>query len=151
MRHNRAGRRLSRDTSHRLAMMRNMITSLFEHERIETTLAKAKELRMEAEKMITLAKKGDVHARRQALAVIRDKEVVHKLFGEIKDRFLDRNGGYTRIVKLRYRIGDGAPVSAIELVSRIEEKKTKKKGKSKAGAETPAPEKKSAGEAQPAE
>lgn len=127
MRHNCAGRRLSRTTSHRLAMMRNMVTSLLEHERIETTLAKAKELRMEAEKMITLAKKGDLHARRQALAFIRDKDVVHKLFGEIKDRYLDRNGGYTKISKLRYRRGDAAPISVIELIGRKVETKTKKK------------------------
>jgi large subunit ribosomal protein L17 len=127
MRHNCAGRRLGRTSSHRLAMMRNMVTSLIEHERIETTSAKAKELRLEAEKMITLAKKGDLHARRQALAFIRDKDVVHKLFDEIKNRYLDRNGGYTKISKLRYRLGDAAPVSVIELVGRKEEQKTKKK------------------------
>jgi large subunit ribosomal protein L17 len=118
---------LSRTSSHRLALMRNMVTSLLEHERIETTEAKAKELRMEAEKMITLAKKGDLHARRQALAFIRDKDVVHKLFGEIKDRYLDRNGGYTKIAKLRFRHGDAAPISVIELIGRQEEAKTKKK------------------------
>jgi large subunit ribosomal protein L17 len=127
MRHNCSGRKLSRTTSHRLAMMRNMVTSLLEHERIETTLAKAKELRMEAERMITLAKKGDLHAQRQALAFIRDKKVVYKLFGEIKDRYLERNGGYTQITKLRYRKGDCAPISVIELVGRSEEVKTKKK------------------------
>jgi len=127
MRHNCAGRKLSRTSSHRLALMRNMVTSLLEHERIETTEAKAKELRMEAEKMITLAKKGDLHARRQALAFIRDKDVVHKLFGEIKDRYLDRNGGYTKIAKLRFRHGDAAPISVIELIGRKEEAKTKKK------------------------
>jgi len=110
-----------------LAMMRNMVTSLIEHERIETTEAKAKELRQEAEKMITLAKKGDLHARRQALAFIRDKDVVYKLFEEIKNRYLDRNGGYTKISKLRYRHGDAAPISVIELVGRKEEQKTKKK------------------------
>jgi large subunit ribosomal protein L17 len=107
--------------------MRNMVTSLLEHERIETTEAKAKELRREAEKMITLAKKGDLHARRQALAFIRDKDVVHKLFGEIKDRYLDRNGGYTKIAKLRFRHGDAAPISVIELIGRQAEAKTKKK------------------------
>jgi large subunit ribosomal protein L17 len=111
-------------------MMRNMVTSLLEHERIETTSAKAKELRLEADKMITLAKKGDLHARRQALSFIRDKDVVHKLFDEIKNRYLDRNGGYTKISKLRYRLGDAAPISVIELVGRKEEQKTnKKKGK----------------------
>jgi large subunit ribosomal protein L17 len=127
MRHNCAGRKLSRDPSHRKALLRNLVTSLFEHERIETTLAKAKELRIEADKMITLAKKGDLHARRQALSFITDKKVVHKLFAEIKDRYLDRNGGYTRITKLRYRKGDGAPISAVELVDMAEEKKSKKK------------------------
>jgi large subunit ribosomal protein L17 len=131
MRHNCAGRKLSRTTSHRQSLLRNLVTSLFEHERIETTLAKAKELRSEAERMITLAKKGDLHARRQALAYIQDKQVVYKLFDEIKDRYLDRNGGYTKIAKLRYRKGDAAPLSVIELVGRIEAQGTKKK-KSKA-------------------
>ena len=127
MRHNCAGRKLSRDASHRKALMRNMVTSLLEHERIETTLAKAKELRMEADRMITLAKKGDLHARRQALAFIQEKQIVYKLFGEIKDRFLERNGGYTKITKLRYRRGDAAPISVIELLGRPESKKVKKK------------------------
>jgi len=112
-----------------LAMMRNMVTSLLEHERLETTSAKAKELRLEAEKMITLAKKGDLHARRQALGYIRDKDVVYKLFEEIKNRYLDRNGGYTKISKLRYRHGDAAPISVIELVGRVEKEPKKKKGK----------------------
>ena len=120
---------MGRTSSHRLAMMRNMVTSLIEHERIETTSAKAKELRQEAEKMITLAKKGDLHARRQALAFIRDKDVVYKLFEEIKNRYLDRNGGYTKISKLRYRRGDAAPISVIELVGRVEKQAKKKKGK----------------------
>ena len=129
MRHNCAGRKLSRTTSHRKALMRNMVTSLIEHERIETTLAKAKELRIEADRMITLAKKGYLHARRQALAYIQDKQMVYKLFAEIKDRYLERNGGYTKITKLRYRKGDGAPVSVIELVGRPEAKTKKKKSK----------------------
>jgi large subunit ribosomal protein L17 len=106
-----------------------MVTSLLEHERLETTSAKAKELRLEAEKMITLAKKGDLHARRQALGYIQDKDVVHKLFDEIKNRYLDRNGGYTKISKLRYRHGDAAPISVIELVGRVEKEPKKKKGK----------------------
>ena len=127
MRHNCAGRRLGRTSSHRLAMMRNMVTSLIEHERLETTSAKAKELRLEADKMITLAKKGDLHARRQALAFIRDKDVVYKLFEEIKNRYLDRNGGYTKISKLRYRRGDAAPISVIELVGRVEKQSQKEK------------------------
>ena len=129
MRHNCAGRKLSRTTSHRKALMRNMVTSLIEHERIETTLAKAKELRIEAERMITLAKKGDLHARRQALAFIQDKQMVYKLFAEIKDRYLERNGGYTKITKLRYRKGDAALVSVIELVGRPEAQTKKKKSK----------------------
>ena len=120
---------MGRTSSHRLAMMRNMVTSLIEHERLETTSAKAKELRLEADKMITLAKKGDLHARRQALAFIRDKDVVYKLFEEIKNRYLDRNGGYTKISKLRYRLGDAAPISVIELVGRVEKQAKKKKGK----------------------
>lgn len=127
MRHNVSGRKLSRDTAHRKALLRNLVTSLLEHERIETTLAKAKELRIEADRMITLAKKGDLHARRMALAFIRDKRMVQKLFGEIKDRFLERNGGYTKITKLRYRKGDAAPVTVVELLGRPESKKTKKK------------------------
>jgi large subunit ribosomal protein L17 len=110
-------------------MMRNLVTSLLEHERLETTSAKAKELRLEAEKMITLAKKGDLHARRQALGYIQDKDVVHKLFDEIKNRYLDRNGGYTKISKLRFRHGDAAPISVIELVGRVEKQAKKKKGK----------------------
>ena len=127
MRHNVSGRKLSRNTAHRQALLRNLVTSLLEHERIETTLAKAKELRIEADRMITLAKKGDLHARRQALAFIRDKRMVQKLFGEIKDRFLERNGGYTKITKLRYRKGDAAPLTVVELVGRPESKKPKKK------------------------
>lgn len=127
MRHNVSGRKLSRNTAHRKALLRNLVTSLLEHERIETTLAKAKELRSEADRMITLAKKGDLHARRQALAFIRDKGTVQKLFGEIKDRYLERNGGYTKITRLHYRKGDAAPITVVELVERPESKKTKKK------------------------
>ena len=100
MRHKKAGKQLSRNTSHRRALLRNIVTSLFKHEQIETTDAKAKSLRPIAEKMITLAKRGDLHARRQALSYLQDKAVTHKLFDELKDRFLDRQGGYVRIVKL---------------------------------------------------
>jgi len=110
-------------------MFRNMVTSLFEHERIETTDAKAKELRRLADKMVTLAKKGDLHARRQALAIIRSKQVTHKLFGEIRERYLERNGGYVRVLKKGYRVGDGAPVSIIELVPTDKGKKSKKEKK----------------------
>ena len=116
MRHNSAGRRLGRTTSHRIAMFRNMVTSFLQHEKITTTDAKAKELRSIAERMITLGKRGDLHATRQAAAYIRDKKVVTKLFTEIAPRFADRPGGYTRIIKLGIRPGDNAPVSVIELV-----------------------------------
>src|ERR1044072_4126073 len=111
MRHNSAGRRLGRTTSHRIAMFRNMVTSFLEHEKITTTDAKAKELRSIAERIITLGKKGDLHATRQAAACIRDKKVVTKLFTVIAPRFADRPGGYTRIIKLGIRPGDNAPVS----------------------------------------
>jgi large subunit ribosomal protein L17 len=116
MRHKIAGKRLGRTTSHRMAMFRNMVTSLFEHERIVTTAEKAKELRPIAEKMITLAKRGDLHSRRQALSFIRSKDVVEKLFSEIKDNFADRKGGYTRILKTGVRKGDNASMAIIELV-----------------------------------
>jgi large subunit ribosomal protein L17 len=116
MRHNSAGRRLGRTTSHRTAMFRNMVTSFLEHEKITTTDAKAKELRSIAERMITLGKKGDLHATRQAAAYIRDKKIVTKLFTTIAPRYADRPGGYTRIIKLGIRPGDTASVSVIELV-----------------------------------
>ena len=113
MRHAKAGRRLGRTTSHRIAMFRNMVTSLLLHEKITTTDAKAKELRPIAEKMITLGKRGDLHAVRQAAAFIRDKKVVTKLFETIAPRFKERNGGYTRIIKLGIRLGDNADVSFV--------------------------------------
>ena len=127
MRHKKAGKQLSRNTSHRRALLRNIVTSLFKYERIETTDAKAKSLRPIAEKMITLAKRGDLHARRQALSYLQDKTVTHKLFDELKDRFLDRQGGYLRIVKKGVRKGDGAPVSVVQLIPKDEEKKSSKK------------------------
>ena len=127
MRHRNAGKQLSRNSSHRRALLRNMVTSLFKHERIETTDAKAKSLRPVAEKMITLAKRGDLHARRQALAYIQDKAVTHRLFDELKDRYLDRQGGYVRIIKKVIRKGDGAPISIVQLVPSDEEKKAVKK------------------------
>ncbi len=131
MRHQKAGKKLNRTGSHRNAMFRNMVTSLFEHGRIRTTDAKAKELRRWADRMITLAKRGDLHARRQALAVMRDKTVVHKLFEEAPDRFGDRAGGYTSVFRIGKRRGDAAPISLVELVAR-KEKKERKKKKSKA-------------------
>lgn len=116
MRHGKIGRRLGRSTSHRIAMFRNMVTSLLNHERITTTDAKAKEIRSVAEKMITLGKRGDLHAQRQAAAFIREKSVVTKLFSQIAPRYKERAGGYTRIIKVGLRPGDSAPVSIIELV-----------------------------------
>jgi large subunit ribosomal protein L17 len=101
--------------------MRNMVTSLLEHERIVTTTPKAKELRKLADKMITLAKRGDLHARRQALAVIRSKKVVDKLFTKLKEEYMDRNGGYTRIIRTGNRAGDAASMAIIELVNFTEE------------------------------
>ena len=116
MRHRISARKLGRTSSHRDAMFRNMVTSLFEHERIVTTKEKAKELRPIAEKMITLAKRGDLHARRQALSYIRSKDVVEKLFTEIQEQFADRKGGYTRILQTGVRKGDNASMAIIELV-----------------------------------
>ncbi len=117
MRHRKTGRKLGRNTSHRRALLRNMVTSLFEHGRIQTTDAKAKEVRRVAEKLITLGRRGNLHARRQALAYVRSKDVVAKLFEEIAPRFASRPGGYTRIVKAGIRRGDNAPMSVLELVS----------------------------------
>lgn len=122
------GKQLGRNTAHRRAMLRNMVTSLFAHEQIETTDAKAKVIRPLAERMITLAKRGDLHARRQALAYMEDKSVVHKLFEQTKDRFLDRQGGYLRIMKKGVRKGDGAPVSIVQLLP-ADETGTPQKGK----------------------
>jgi len=116
MRHRKAGLKLGRTASHRDAMFRNMVTSLFKHDRIQTTDVKAKELRRWVDKMITLAKRGDLHARRQALSVIREKDVVHKLFSEALTRFSNRQGGYTRVVKMGLRPGDAAQIALIELV-----------------------------------
>ena len=116
MRHKNSGRKLGRTSSHRDAMFRNMVTSLFEHERIITTKEKAKELRPIAEKLITLGKRGDLHARRQALSYIRSKNIVDKLFNAIQAQFADRSGGYTRILLTGIRQGDAAQMAIIELV-----------------------------------
>lgn len=116
MRHSKAGRRLGRKTSHREAMFRNMVTSLLDHGKITTTDAKAKEIRVVAERMITLGKRGDLHSMRLAASVIREKTVVSKLFSTIAPCYKDRLGGYTRIIKLGIRQGDAAPLSLIELV-----------------------------------
>ncbi len=120
MRHRKSGRRLGRTSAHRKAMYRNMVTSLLEHEIIQTTDSKAKELRRVAERMITLGMRGDLHARRRAMRVIRDKGVTAKVFDQLAERFRDRPGGYTRVVKLGNRVGDAAPLSVIELVDRPE-------------------------------
>ena len=125
MRHNKSGRRLGRKPDHRQHMMRNMVTSFFEHESITTTVTRAKELRKLVDKMITLGKRGDLHARRQALQVIRDPKVVAKLFEMIAPRYSERPGGYTRIIKLENRQGDNAPMSIIELVEEGFEPKQK--------------------------
>ena len=117
MRHRCVNVRLSRTTAHRKAMLRNMVTSLFLHERIETTAVKAKVLKPLAEKMITLAKRGDLHARRQAEAFIRSHQVCSKLFADAQSRFTDRMSGYVRIIPTRVRRGDAAPMALVELVS----------------------------------
>jgi large subunit ribosomal protein L17 len=121
MRHGVAGRKFDRPTAHRVAMFRNLVTDLLRHEQIKTTEAKAKEVRGMAEKMITLGKDGTVAARRQALAYINDKDVVKKLFDEIAPRFTARPGGYTRIIKLGARKGDGSQMAQLELVERAAE------------------------------
>lgn len=133
MRHRKSGKKLGRNTSHRKAMMRNMVTSLFEHEQIKTTDARAKELRKIAEKLITLAKRGDLHAHRQILEVVRDKKTAAKLVERIAPRYQQRAGGYTRIIKLGHRSGDNAALSLIELV---EEEFTAKPKKKKPAAQT---------------
>lgn len=119
MRHQRAGKKLGRDSAHRRALYANLAGALIEHGRIRTTEAKAKAVRPIAEKMITLGRRGDIHARRQALAYLRSQDVVHKLFSEVAPRFADRPGGYTRIVKLGLRPGDSAPMAYLELVDHV--------------------------------
>ena len=116
MRHLKQGRKLGRTTAHRKALLRNLATALLEHERIVTTEPKAKELRRVADKLVTLGKRGNLHARRQALQVVQSNAVVQKLFNEIAPRFAGRQGGYTRILRLGYRPGDAAAMAVIELV-----------------------------------
>jgi large subunit ribosomal protein L17 len=118
MRHLNAGRKLNRTGAHRKALFRNLITSLIEYEQVRTTDAKAKELRRIADRMITLGKRGTLHARRQAAAYVRGRSMVKKLFDEVAARFRERPGGYTRVVKLGHRHGDAAPMSIIELTDR---------------------------------
>jgi large subunit ribosomal protein L17 len=122
MRHLKQGRKLGRTTAHRKALLRNLATALLEHERIITTEPKAKELRRVADKLVTLGKRGNLHARRQALQVVQSNAVVQKLFNEIAPRFAERQGGYTRILRLGYRPGDAAAMAVIELIdTQIEE------------------------------
>ncbi|VVT19891.1 50S ribosomal protein L17 [Rhizobium sp. EC-SD404] len=118
MRHRNAGRKLNRTASHRKAMFANMAVSLIVHEQIVTTLPKAKEIRPIVEKLVTLGKRGDLHARRQALSQIRDQDAVRKLFDAIASRYADRHGGYLRIMKAGFRAGDNAPLAVIEFVER---------------------------------
>jgi len=156
MRHGNYGGKLGRTSAHRRALFRNMVTSLLEHERIETTDAKAKEVRRIAERMITLGKRGDLHARRHALRMIRSRDVAAKVFGDLAERFRERAGGYTRIVKHRIRVGDAAPLSIVELVTgpipeKPQGKGAKGRAKAKPGSEKPKgakakPEKKAAAE-----
>ena len=127
MRHMKSGKRLGRNTSHRKAMMRNMVTSFFDHEKITTTDARAKELRKMAEKLITIALRGDLHSRRLVMQVVRDKKIVAKLFDTIAPRYNERPGGYTRIIKLGHRSGDNASLSVLELVEEEFTAKPKKK------------------------
>ena len=132
MRHRVAGRKLSRHTQHRELMFRNMLVSLLEHERIKTTLAKAKELRSWADRIITLGKKGHLQARRQAFALLRNKGIVKKLFDKIAPQLKEREGGYTRIYKMGWRQGDGAPLSLVELVTYTAPEEKKKSTLTKA-------------------
>ena len=129
MRHRKAGLKLNRTSSHRNAMFRNMVTSLFKYESIRTTDIKAKGLRRWADHLITLAKRGDLHAMRQALAIVREKDVVYKLFDEAAERFGAISGGYTRIIKIGRRPGDAALISLVELVASEKSKKKNVKAK----------------------
>ncbi len=124
MRHKNQRGKLNRTSAHRKALLRNMVTSLLEHEQIETTEAKAKVLRRLADQMITLGKRGTLHARRQASSVIRSEDVTSKLFSTLAERYRGRAGGYTRLIKSGMRIGDAAPMSIIELVDRPEQSAT---------------------------
>jgi large subunit ribosomal protein L17 len=143
MRHLKSGRKLSRSSSHRWALMRNLITSLLRDEKIRTTDPKAKELRRWADRVITMGKEGTLHARRQVLAIVQDKAVVRKLFDSIGPRFKERPGGYTRIIKIGIRRGDAAPMSLIELVGGADESGAKASGakKTRRRARAPKPDK----------
>jgi large subunit ribosomal protein L17 len=125
MRHLKTGRKFGRTSAHRKALFRNMVTALIDRERIRTTLAKAKELRGKVEKTITLGKKGTLHARRHALKLVADKDSLKKIFGPLAERYANRPGGYTRVIKLGHRLGDDAPMAFIELVDREDESPVK--------------------------
>ncbi|MEP2943296.1 MAG: 50S ribosomal protein L17 [Hyphomicrobiales bacterium] len=128
MRHRKSGRKLNRTSSHRTAMFANMAAALIKHEQIVTTLPKAKELRSVVDKIITLGKRGDLHARRQAISKVRDVDMVKKLFDVLGPRYKERNGGYTRVLKAGFRYGDNAPMAVIELVDRDVDAKGKDSG-----------------------
>ena len=128
MRHGIAGRKLAVTSTHRIAMFRNMATSLIKHEQITTTLPKARELRPYVEKLITLAKRGDLHARRQVLSMLKDKDLTSKLFSTLAERYKTRQGGYIRVLKAGFRYGDNAPMAIIEFVDRDESAKGKDSG-----------------------
>jgi large subunit ribosomal protein L17 len=123
MRHRKGPRKLNRTSSHRKAMFANMAAALIKHEQIMTTLPKAKELRRIVDRLVTLGKRGDLHARRQALSVVRDRALVEKLFSTLSERYAERPGGYTRVLKAGFRYGDSAPMAVIELVDRDEDAK----------------------------
>ena len=128
MRHRQSGRKLNRTSSHRKSLFKNMSQALIKHEQIVTTLPKAKELKSVVEKLISLGKKGNLHSRRIAFNQIRDKDMVSKLFDNLAKRYIDRKGGYTRVLKAGFRYGDSAPMAVIELVDRDEEAKGKDSG-----------------------
>ncbi len=130
MRHRIANRKLGRTSSHRQAMLANMAASLIKHEQITTTLPKARELRRVTDRLVTLGKRGNLHARRQALALIADRKLAEKLFTTLAERYATRNGGYTRVMKAGFRYGDNAPLAIIELVDRDPEAKGKDSGPS---------------------
>jgi len=128
MRHRKSGRKLNRTSSHRKAMFSNMAAAIIKHEQITTTLPKAKELRRVVDRLITLGKKGDLHSRRRAMAIIKDKALTEKLFTSLAERYSERHGGYTRVLKAGFRYGDSAPVGILELVDRDEDAKGQESG-----------------------
>ncbi len=140
MRHRMSGRKLNRTSAHRKAMLRNMAAALVKHEQIKTTLPKAKELKPYLDKLITLGKRGGLHARRQALSVLGDRALTAKLFDTLAPRYAERNGGYTRVLKVGPRYGDGAPMAYIELVDRDEDAKGQDSGTVQGEAEAEAAE-----------